>query len=53
MVPDLQFYPANPAEEYDPLSTQSRMHSARRFRIWNMIAWAGLWRHPELQKIQR
>ena len=50
MIPDIAFYPANPAEEYDPLSTQSRMHTAWRFRIWNMIAWAGLWRHPGLRR---
>ena len=43
-VPGIRFHPANPVEEYDPLSTQLRMRSRRRFRLWNMIAWAGLWR---------
>ena len=44
LMPGMEFYPANPAEEYDSQSTQVRMHGARRFRLWNMIAWAGLWR---------
>jgi len=44
IVPSIRFYPANPAEDYDPLSTQVRMHSRWRFRLWNMVAWAGLWR---------
>lgn len=43
LVPGISFYPANPAEEYDPLSTQVRMRERWRFRIWNMIAWSGLW----------
>ncbi len=43
LIPDVEFHPANPKEEYDAQSTQVRMHSAWRFRLWNMIAWSGIW----------
>ena len=48
LMPDIEFYPVNPDETYDEKSTQIRMHSAWRFRLWNMIAWSGLWQRGPL-----
>ncbi len=56
LFPKIEFFAANPREAYDTHSTQVRMFSAWHFRLWNMVAWSGLWRNPKfvtkmLQKV--